>query len=180
MGTNQWKWDFDPPPNQPDANVDGSTIWWSYDSGDKLYDYIQPAGYGLPQTSGCHGMRLFAESRGYAVTENYTQRIYPDYADGFSFDDYMWEIDHGYPVMIQLEGHSMVGVGYDPADSTVYVHDTWGDYVASMTWSGSYSGMDQYAVSIIHLAAIPEPGTIILVSIGLFGLVAKLRRRKDS
>ncbi len=75
MGTNQWKWDFDPPPNQPDANVDGSTIWWSYNSGDKLYDYIQPASYGLPQTAGCHGMRLFAESRGYTVAENYTQKI---------------------------------------------------------------------------------------------------------
>ncbi len=180
MGTNQWKWDFDPPPGQPDANIDGSTVWWSYDSGDKLYDYIQPASSGLPQTAGCHGMRLFAESRGYMVAENYTQNIDTLYAGGFSFADYMWEIDNGYPVMIHVTGHTMVGVGYDAPTETVYLHDTWGDYVASMTWGGAYSGMDHYSMTVIHLAAIPEPTTIALFGLGLLGLGAKLRRRKQS
>ncbi len=181
MGTNQWKWDFDPPPGKPDANVDGATIWWSYNSGDKLYDYIQDAGYGLPQTAGCHGMRLFAESRGYAVAENYTQNIDTLYAGGFSFADYMWEIDNGYPVMIHVTGHSMVGVGYDVIDEfdTILLHDTWGDYWATMTWGGSYSGMDHYGMTVFHLAAIPEPTTIALFGLGLLGLGAKLRRRKQ-
>ena len=44
-----------------------------------------PAGAGLPQTEACHGMRLFAESRGYTVTANYTQKIDTKYSGGFSF-----------------------------------------------------------------------------------------------
>ncbi len=185
MGTNQWKWDFDAPPGRPDANVDGSTITWTYNSGAKLYDYIQPAGYGLPQTSLCHGMRLFAESRGYAVAENYSQKIDTGsygYPDGFSFADYIWEIDNGYPVMIQVEGHSMVGVGYDVIAEipTIFLHDTWDNEVHSMPWGGSYSGMEHYAMTVLHLEAIPEPGTVILFGLGLLGLGAKLRRRKEN
>ncbi len=186
MGTNQWKWDTGPPPGTPDGNIDyntdGGTLWWSYGSATKLYDYIPPADQGLPQTAGCHGMRLFAESRGYEVIENYTQKIDTLYAGGFSFADYMWEIDNGYPVLIHVVGHSMVGVGYDVIEEvdTILLHDTWGDYQASMTWGGSYSGMDHYSMTVIHLEAIPEPGTIALFGLGLLGLGAKLRRRRQS
>jgi len=106
------------------------------------------------------------------------------YADGFSFADYMWEIDNGYPVMIHVTGHSMVGVGYDYDDvtdtKTVYLHDTWGDYWTTMPWGGAYSSMDHYGMTVFHLAAIPEPGTMALFGLGLLGLGAKLRRRKQS
>ena len=49
-----------------------------------------------------------------------------------------------------------------------------------MTWGGSYSDMDHYGMTVFHLAAIPEPGTIALFGLGLLGLGAKLRRRKQS
>ena len=121
-------------------------------------------------------MRLFAESHGYTVLENYTQSIDTIASGGFSFNDYMTEINGGYPVMIQVEGHSMVGVGYDAGPQTVFLHDTWGDYTASMTWGGSYSDMAQQAVTVIHLAPVPEPSTLILLGICTGSLLAYGRR----
>ncbi len=57
------------------------------------------------------------------------------------------------PVMINLAGHTIVGVGYaDP--STIYIHDTWDSSNHTMTWGGSYAGMEMVAVSIVNLAPI--------------------------
>ncbi len=157
MGTNQWKWDTNKNGN-PDYNVDGSTLFFTYSDARKLHDLVPTANYGSPQTALCHGMRLFAESRGYVVLENYSQRIDTDINNGFSFADYMREIDEGQPVMIQLQGHSMVGVGYDPASETILVHDTWSNDVNSMIWGGEYAGMKHFAVTVLHLAAVKCPG----------------------
>jgi Divergent InlB B-repeat domain/Fibronectin type III domain len=44
----------------------------------------------------------------------------------------------------------MVGVGYNDTNQTMYIHDTWDYSTHTMTWNGSYSGMDMYAVSIVH------------------------------
>ena len=176
MGTNQWKWDFIDSDGVKDFNNDGGTALFSYNNADKLYDYIPPAGAGLPQTEVCHGMRLFAESRGYEVLENYTQKIDTLFAGGFSFNDYMAEINAGYPVMIQVTGHTMVGVGYD-VGNMVYLHDTWGDYTASMTWGGAYSGMDQQAVTVMHLAPVPEPAMAVLLLLTGTILLRSRRRR---
>jgi len=186
MGTNQWKWDFDDGTGEygtdgvTDANVDGSTIVFSYNSASRLYDYVPPAQHGTPQTACCHGLRLFAESRGYEVAENYTQKTEEEAPGGFSFDDYIAEIDAGRPVLIQvasaIEGHTMVGVGYNADDQTVYLHTTWGDYIDEMTWGGTFSGMDHYAVTVIHL--VPEPATVVLIaSGGVMMLVLRRRRR---
>jgi len=157
MGTNQWKWDFQPVVGVDgiiDSNIDGATTLWLSFGPDQLVDYVPDASGGLPQTGLSHGLRLFAESRGYEVEENYSQRIDALIPGGFSFDDYMAEIDGGYPVMIYVEGHSMVGVGYDDATQTVYLHDTWDNDVHSMTWGGDYAGMAHVAMTVIHL----EPG----------------------
>ncbi len=157
MGTNQWKWDYDVN-FSPDSNTDGATQVFSF-LGTKFYDYVPPAIYGTPQTEACHGMRLFAESRGYTVVENYTQNIDALYSGGFTFANYVAEIDAGCPVMIQLDGHTMVGVGYDTAASTLYVNDTWDNTVHTMTWGGSYTGRAHEAVTIIHLSP-PAPGLV--------------------
>ncbi len=150
MGTNQWKWDTDRN-GVVEKCLDGATCLYSLSSGTRLYDYIPPSTYGLPQTALCHGMRLFAESRGYTVIENYTQKIDALYSTGFTFEDYKAEIDAGWPVMIQVVGHSMVGVGYDDTNNTVYLNDTWDNNIHSMTWGGSYAGMAHRAVTVIHL-----------------------------
>ncbi|MCK4887401.1 MAG: S8 family serine peptidase, partial [Planctomycetes bacterium] len=154
MGTNQWKWAFSG--SKIDFNVDGSTALFS-SGATKLYDYIPSASAGSPQTALCHGMRLFAESRGYTVTENYTQHVDTYAAGGFSFDDYKNEINNGYPVMIQVAGHSMVGIGYNESTQEIIIHDTWDNYQHRMDWGGSYESMLHQGVTVIHL----EPASLL-------------------
>ncbi len=141
MGTNQSELN----------NSDGSTTFYNYTDGEPLYDYTacEP-----DRRDGCHGMRLFAESRGYWVEENFSQYIYgyDDNTKGFTFADYQAEIDAGRPVVIQVAGHSMLGTGYDTDTSLVYLHDTWDHNSHSMTWAGEYSGMEHYGVAVIRLA----------------------------
>ncbi|MCK5212589.1 MAG: hypothetical protein KAQ74_01595, partial [Dehalococcoidia bacterium] len=117
MGTNQYNnW----------HNSDGSTTFFFYPDGSPIYDYSGSESAGTPKRDGCHGMRLFVESRGYSVVQNYNQYIYGfnGISAGFTFANYVSEIDAGRPVFIQVSGHTMLGVGYDTGD-TVYVHDTW-------------------------------------------------------
>ena len=133
-------------------SVDGSTGFYYDPDGDPLYD-----GNGKSD-DGCHGMRLFAESRGYQVVANYFQLIYGygGNTKGFTFNDFKNEINAGRPVMIQLLGHSMVGFGYNDSGSTIYVRNTWDDNynnTYAMTWGGSYSDMAQYGVTVLRLAA---------------------------
>jgi hypothetical protein len=171
LGTNQWKWDVDGDQNR-DFNVDGATTYFYNLGPDPLVDFIPPPEYGLPSTALTHGLRLFAESRGYNVVTNYTQRVDAVVDGGFSFDDYVAQIDAGRPVMIQVTGHTMLGVGYDTYNQTMYLHDTWGDYVAAMPWGGDYGGMAHQAMTVIELVPIPEPGTLLLVL-----LLVTVRRR---
>ncbi len=152
MGTNQWN-NF--------ANVDGSTSFYNYPDGTILYDYTgcEPA-----DRDGCHGMRLFYEACGETVIDNFSQYIYGYDGNtlGFTFAQYMAEIDNGNPVVIQVMGHSMLGYGYDFRDELhpwVYLRDTWTQDTTpghcKMEWGGSYSDMDHYAVAVIHLQAPP-------------------------
>jgi hypothetical protein len=159
LGTNQWKWDFLPWPSGDgvkDFNYDGSTAVFA-GGGSKLYDYIPPSGNGLPQTALCHGLRLFAESRGYTVITNYNQKTDNQVSGGFSFAEFQNEINNGYPVLIQVVGHTMIGIGYNAPTSTIYLHDTWDNSVHTMTWGGSYAGMQMLAMTVFHLAPINNP-----------------------
>ena len=131
MGTNQDRWN----------NVDGSTYFFFDTDGNPLYDYT---GYEwLGYRDGCHGMRLFAESRSYTVVTNFNQYIkgYASPTKGFTFADFVTEIDAGRPVLIQVEGHTMIGYGYDTTGNIVYLHNTWDWSYDYMTWGGTYSGM---------------------------------------
>lgn len=146
MGTNQSAF----------GSSDGSTTFYYYGDGSPLFDYTgcEPEG-----RDGCHGMRLFYESRGYSVVENYTQLIYGNGGNtlGFTFVQYMNEIDNGRPVLIQVSGHTMLGYGYDEATNTIYLHDTWDYQDHSMVWGGEYAGMAQWGVSVLHLFAFNSP-----------------------
>jgi len=138
------------------SNSDGSTRFWGYNSGIKLQcDALVGMG-GAFIIDGTLGFRNFYESRGYTVNECYYQKTDNQYSGGFSYADYKAEIDAGYPVMLHVEGHTMVGVGYEDPN-TVYLHDTWDYSTHSMTWGGSYSGMNMLAMSIVHLD--PPPAT---------------------
>jgi uncharacterized repeat protein (TIGR01451 family) len=134
------------------SNNDGSTYFYWYTDGKPFYDYIAPAGH----RDGCHGLKLFVESRGYTVQANgdFTQLIYGynGNTQGFTYANFKEEINAGRPVLIQLEGHTMLGYGYnDP--STIYVHDTFDYLNHSMTWGGTYGNMQHFAVTVLRLAA---------------------------
>jgi hypothetical protein len=155
MGTNQFvKW----------QNADGTTtFYFEYVHNLPVYDYVGSEGGSSPRRDGTHGMRLFAESRGYPVLANYNQYIYGfgGINAGFTFGQYCDEIDSGRPVLIQLHGHTMLGVGYDDSADTVYIHDTWDYETHSMTWGGSYAGMAHIGVGVFELEA---PATAPAVS----------------
>jgi hypothetical protein len=133
------------------SNKDGSTRFWYYPDGSPIYDYT---GSEPSKRDGCHGMRLFVESRGYTVDTNYSQYIYGynGNTNGFAFANFKSEIDAGRPVLIQVEGHTMLGYGYNDTGSTIYIHDTWDYDDHEMTWGGSYSDMEHYGVSVIQIS----------------------------
>ena len=139
--------------------TDGSTWFWTSGTSGQLTCAAMAStsdGYGhmISWSDGTYGRKLFYEARGYTVTTCYNQSTDNRYSGGFSFAQYKAEIDAGRPVMLNLDGHTIVGVGYsDP--STVYLHDTWhkDGSTQSMTWGTSYSGMTLLSVSIVNLAA---------------------------
>jgi hypothetical protein len=135
------------------GNVDGGTTFWNYTSGNPLNCSSMP-GSGIDNDGG-YGLMEFYESRGYSVTACYNQYIQGQGLNpllGFTYDQYKAEIHAGRPVMFHVQGHTMVGVGYDDATDLMYIHDTWDYDVHTMTWGGSYSGMQHYGVTIVRLA----------------------------
>ncbi len=134
------------------SHYNGSTAYGLGDAYTRFYDNSNPAAplscdtiqsyvaLGYPP-DGTLGRKQFYEAKGYSVTDCYNQ--YTDITSGnpnpggFSFTQYKAEIDAGRPVMINLEGHTIVGVGYADPD-IVYLHDTWDSGTHSMTWGGRY------------------------------------------
>jgi uncharacterized repeat protein (TIGR02543 family) len=150
MGTSQSKY----------GNSDGSTTFWLNDNGTPLYNYVG----GASVRDGCNGMHLFAEWRGYSVVTNFTQRIAERVSGGFTFEQFKSEIDAGRPVLIQVEGHTMLGYGYSTTGQMIEIHDTWDYSDHTMAWGGMYDGdMQHYAVTVIRLAAA-GPGYTLTVS----------------
>lgn len=131
-------------------NVDGSTSFYYIDAATPLTCAAMET-YNEARLDGTYGRKLFYEARGYSVTDCYTQMTDNVHAGGFSFAQFKAEIDAGRPVLLNLEGHSVVGVGYVDSN-TVYIHDTWDQSDHTMTWGGSYSGMALWGVSIVNLA----------------------------
>ena len=146
------------------GNVDSSTTFYYWQDNTPTYDYT---GAEPSHVDGCHGMREFAFSRGYTVLTNYNQYIagYNGISTGFTFANFKAEIDAGYPVMIQVTGHTMVGVGYDDTTQTIYIHDTWDHVTHSMTWGGSYDGRAQYGVTVLHLAPVSNSAPTVPTSL---------------
>jgi len=135
MGTNQ----------SARGNSDGSTIFVFYVDGSPFI--------GTENGDGCYGLKQFYNSRGYVVNAYFSQYIYGWNGNtaGFTFNQYKQEIDNGRPVLIQVEGHTMLGYGYDDTGNLIYLHDTWDYNSHTMVWGGSYSGMLHYGVGVVDL-----------------------------
>ncbi|MBP1627666.1 MAG: exported protein of unknown function [Holophagaceae bacterium] len=139
-------------------NTDGSTSFYTWGSSSGPLSCDDMASYLLPD--GTLGRRRFYEARGYICTECYNQPTDNRITGGFSFAQYKAEIDAGRPVLLNLEGHSVVGVGYDDSSNTVYLHDTWDTGEHTMTWGGAYSGMALLSVSIVNLSSTVPVGSL--------------------
>jgi hypothetical protein len=139
------------------GNVDGSTAFYNWTSSPTPLTCADMVSYGIADEDGTYGRKLFYEARGYTVTDCYSQKTDNTVSGGYSFAQYKASIDAGYPVFLNLAGHSVVGVGYlDP--STVYINDTWDFSTHSMIWGGSYSGMALQSVSIVNPSGLaPAP-----------------------
>ncbi len=133
-------------------NTDGATSFYNFTSSPNKLTCDAMENYGVAHTDGTYGRKLFYEERGYEVAECYSQMTDNKIGGGFSFADYKVQIDAGHPVLINLEGHSMVGFGYN--GTNMLIRDTWDsnpNNIYSMPWGGSYSGMDLYSISIVRL-----------------------------
>ncbi len=148
------------------GNTDGSTNFYNYTSSATPLTCADMLTYGVNTLDGTYGRKLFYEARGYTVTDCYSQKTDNTIAGGFSFAQLKAEIDAGRPVMLNLAGHTVVGVGYDDTGNTVYIHDTWDYLTHNMTWGTSYSGMQLLSVSIVNLTPLgsnnPVPTTTSL------------------
>jgi hypothetical protein len=137
-------------------NVDGSTSFYVNNSATPLSCAVMESS-GIAEEDGTYGRKLFYEARGYTVTDCYTQLTDNKRRGGFSFAQYEAEIDAGRPVLLNLQGHSIVGVGYDDSTNTVYIHDTWDHNDHTMRWGGKYAGMTLWGVSIVNIQeSIPD------------------------
>jgi hypothetical protein len=149
------------------GNTDGATTFWGYSSATKLTCAALEAGN---YKDGSVGRKRFYEARGYTVssTECYNQRTDNQVSGGFSFASYKAKINAGYPVFLNLAGHSIVGIGYNDTTSppTVYLNDTWSwtsGATHAMPWGGAYAGLTLISVSIVDPVL---PSTTPTVSIG--------------
>lgn len=130
------------------GNRDGATSFYNWSSNAGPLTCAQMVSQGSADEDGTYGRKLFYEKRGYSVTECYNQKTNNN-GGNFTFANYKAQIDAGYPVMINLMGHTVVGVGYQEP-SAIYIHDTWDYQTYQMTWGGSYQGMVMQSVSIVN------------------------------
>jgi hypothetical protein len=194
MGTSQENYPY------MDLGNGGTWLWaWDTVPGDRLHYYNLP-GYGIAEYSGMYGIYEYLDYRGYGdhvlglfnqTTSNLTGEFfgYDGPYVGFTFEDYMREVDAGRPVLLHILhpvqgwGHSVFAFGYDEAEQLVYLHDTWDDpdqtdpVMHSMEWTGDYYGAVLFMATALQLE-IPEPGTTVLFAAGLCGMLGVWSRRR--
>ncbi|KAF0093366.1 MAG: hypothetical protein E1N59_2960 [Puniceicoccaceae bacterium 5H] len=157
----------------------GTTFAW--DMGGLVYPVDAIREYRGQSPSGLCGIEDYIEWTGYSVASLYTESIDSyvaanGHSGGFTLLDYEAEIDAGRPVLLGLNGHMVLGVGYDEGTDLIEIYDTWDTETHTMEWGGIYSP-DEYEMvfaSVLELAppnvSVPEAGASAL----LFGLVGML------
>ncbi len=103
-----------------------------------------------------YGLDLYVQHAGYQLDAEHTYTMETDNNGGtFTFDDYMAEIDEGRPVIVSLEGHTVLGYGYDASTQEIIFDDTY-EHECRMTWGGEYFYSDvsrpMESVTIVQFA----------------------------
>jgi hypothetical protein len=170
------------------ANSNGSTTFFYWTNGQK-FTAADASYYNVWNQDGMYGMDEYLRYTGYGTGQIsddksfYTQLIYSTSAtSGAKFADYKALIDAGLVAMIQVDGHSMFGYGYDDAGNII-LHDTWDGLQHSMPWGGTYSGMKQWGITVFTPSggsAVPLPSTLLLMISGLGGLAGLRFWRRPS
>ena len=122
-------------------------------------------------TAMLYGLDLYVKAKGYSLDYEITGAYVVDVAGGsFTFEDYISEIDAGRPVIVSIEGHAMVGYGYN-ADTREIIFDDCYNHDRKMPWDGTYhySNADRALQSItvigfnvngdMDLAVVPISGS---------------------
>jgi len=167
------------------GNVNGGTTFYFSSNGAKWYP-ADDLFWGVQDRDGMYGIGEYIHYCHYDYADDalYTQATDNlGLAYGFTFENYKAEIDARRPVIIHVEGHSMFGYGYDDASNTVILENTWFLGPQTMTWGGSYYGMEMVAVTVLGGleggAPVPEPATILVWSgLGGIGAVIAYRRKR--
>lgn len=148
--------------------------------------------YGVWNLDGMYGIGEYVQYAGYNYSTLYTQLADNQGLQyGFTFDQYKAEIDAGRPVLIHVEGHTMLGYGYDDTQAPlVYLYDTWTPGTPAppghtMQWGGFYGGFGQWGVTVLEITGgegqqqenIPEPATLSLLAAALAAVAYRRRKR---
>jgi len=131
-----------------EGNPDGQTFFYFWENGSRMTSIdLFNLGYDVYNHSGAYGMIEYTQycgHRGFAFNQyisGFQATLF-----GFSFSDYVTEIDAGRPVILHLNGHMMLGTGYYLTTETVLVHDTWDNSSLvgplTMPWGGTYQDPD--------------------------------------
>ena len=104
-------------------------------------------GYDVYNNSGAYGIIEYTQYCGYWAFD-FNQYIlgYQGNTLGFSFSDYVTEIDAGRPIILHLTGHMVLGIGYYLSTETIIIHDSWSNSSLvgplTMPWGGTYQDPD--------------------------------------
>jgi len=162
------------------GNVNGGTTFFYFPDGEKLH-YTDLLSWGYENLDGMYGITEYVQYSGYSVVDAFTQVTSNVNNSGFTYNDYEAEIDAGRPVVVQISGHTMLGVGYDGLGN-IDIYNTWDQGTHTMAWGGAYEGMDMWGVTVFELSGgspqnTPDAGASLgLLLMGLLSLTA-LRRR---
>jgi hypothetical protein len=165
------------------GNSNGMTTFYYRVDGSPMY--VKDIFSGNLQGDGMYGIWEYEDYRGYGSHDASTDTsIFTQLTDnqgkayGFTFADYVSEIDAGREVIIHVNGHDMVGFGYGDND-LVYLYDTWNQGTESMTWGGSYAGMEMWGVTCFTPSGgsnVPIPAAAWLFGSGLLGMLGFRRK----